>query len=91
MTTHSGTLFRPMEENQTQRQSTDAHAEGYALPELASLTEMIKMLITNNGRCQRDVAAERERMDRLREEERQRQADENERQIQQLLEQVAHL
>ena len=80
-----------MEENQTQRQSADAHAEGYALPELASLTEMVKMLITDNEHRQRDVAAERERMDRLREEERQRQADKNEHRIQQLLEQVAHL
>ena len=103
MTTRSGTSFKPMD-SATERlpaEGPTAHAEGtpadgptttgHALPELASLTEMVKMLISDRERREREIAEERERIDRLREEERRRHVEESERRIQDLRQQVAHL
>ena len=90
MTTRSGTAFKPME-GTAQRlpaEGPTAHAEGmpaqgltttrYPLPELASLTEMVKMLLNDRERREKEIAAEHERMDCLREEEHLRQVQENE-------------
>ena len=100
MTTRSGTPFKPMD-SATERLPAEgpiAHAEGtpaegptttgHALPELASFTEMVKILISDREHREREIAVERERMDRLREEERQRHTEESERRIREL---VAHL
>ena len=60
---------------------------GHALPEL---TEMVKILISDRKHREREIAMERERIDRLREED-QRHTKESERRIQELCQQVAHL
>ena len=77
MTTRSGTPFKPMD-SATERLPAEGHAEGtptegptttgHTLPEVASLTEMVKILISDHERREGEMAAERERMDRLREE-----------------------
>ena len=77
MTTRSGTPFKPMD-SATERlpaEGPTAHAEGTPTEgptttghAVASLTEMVKILISDHERREGEMAAERERMDHLREE-----------------------
>lgn len=72
MNTPSGTTYKAIEEQ-------DAHAEGAlrttgsALPELSSLTEMVRVMIPNREQQEREIALERQLSDREIAEEREQQ------------------
>ena len=92
MTTRSGTSFRTMEGQSTDSVRPPAEepaartegtpvegpmTTGYALPELTSLTEMIKVMIEDRERREKEIAQERERRDGEMAEDRRRQMEEN--------------
>ena len=64
---------------------------GNALPELTSLTEMIRVMIEDRERREKEIAQERERRDRELAEDRRRQMEENERRIQEMRRQMEYL
>jgi hypothetical protein len=94
----------PLAEGQTHAKGTTAGTPtvtGNALPELTSLTEMVRVLIEDRERRERETAQERERrdrefalererMDRIREDFR-RYAKESERRIREVCSQMEHL
>ena len=92
----------PLAEGQTHAKGTTAGTPtvtGNALPELTSLTEMVRVLIEDRERRERETAQERERRDRefalerermdlLREEDCRRYAEEGERRIREVRSQM---
>ena len=97
MTTRSGTTFKPVEGTTRilPAEGLTAHAKGmpaqglttmrYALPELSSLTEMVKTLLSDRERREKEIIVECERMDHL------RQAQENEKCLAEIRRQMEHL
>ena len=53
-----------MEEQNTHAEGTPAEGPTNTLPELSSLTEMVRIMIEDRGRREREIALERERRDR---------------------------
>ena len=73
MTTRSGASYRRMEDQCTHAEDVPAGRQrttGGALPEIASLTEMVRVMIQDQGRRKRKIAEECTRRDEEREEER---------------------
>ena len=92
MTTRSGTNYKAMENRDTHAEGTGPETSGNALPELSSLTELVRAMIADREQREREIArereqreieraAEREQMDRQREEDRRRYAEESEQRI----------
>jgi hypothetical protein len=95
----------PLADGQAHAEGTTAGTPtvtGTALPELTSLTEMVRALIEDRERRERDAAQERERrdrefalererMDRIREEDCRRYAEESERRIREVCSQMEQL
>lgn len=94
-----------MENQDTHAEGTPAEGSettGNALPELSSLTELVRAMIADREQREREIArereqreieraAERERMDRQREENRRRYAEESEQRIQDMHKQMERL
>ena len=81
MTTRSGASYRRMEEQRIHAKDVPAGSQrttGGALPEIASLTEMVRVMIQDRERREREIAEERARRDEEREEERARRERERE-------------
>ena len=81
MTTRSGASYRRMEDQRTHAEDVPAGSQrttGGALPEIASLTEMVRVMIQDRERREREIAEERARRDEEREEERARRERERE-------------
>ena len=94
MTTRSGTTYKQMEEQTTHAEGTTADGpmtRGNALPELASLTQLIHVMVGDRERRDKEIAEERERMETHREEDRRRYTEESERRIQEMYRQMEHL
>ena len=75
MATRSGAAFKPMEEQGTHAEGTPAESQGTTggtLPELANLTELVRVMREDRERREREIAEERERRDREIAEERNR-------------------
>ena len=81
MTTRSGASYRRMEDQRIHAEDVPAGSQrttGGALPEIASLTEMVRVMIQDRERREREIAEERARRDEEREEERARRERERE-------------
>ena len=64
MTTRSGVIYKPMEEPGTHAASTLAEGQtttGGTLPEIASLTEMVRVMIQDRESREKEIAEERVR------------------------------
>ena len=76
MTTRSGTSYKDMTEQQTHAEGTSTEGLttlGTTLPELTSLTDMVRVMIEDRERREREIALERERREKEIAEERERQ------------------
>ena len=83
-----------MEEPSTHAEGTPAEGQrttGDTLPEIASLTEMVRVMIQDGERREKDIAEERIRRDQEREEERRRQQEESELRIAEMRRQMERL
>ena len=75
MTTRSGALYKPMEEEGTRAANAPASGQEQTtggMPEITSLTEMVRVMIQDRERREKEIAEERTRRDRERDEERRR-------------------
>ena len=75
MTTRSGATYRAMEDQGTHTEGAPAEGQrttGGTLPELASFTEMVRVMIEDRECREREIAEERQRRDREITEERER-------------------
>ena len=75
MTTRSGATYTAMEDRGTHPEGGPAESQrttGGTLPELASITEMVRVMIEDRERREREIAEDRERRDREIAEERNR-------------------
>ena len=75
MTTRSGATYKAMEDRGTHAEGGPTESQrttGGTLPELASITEMVRVMIEDRERREREIADDRERRDREIAEERKR-------------------
>ena len=103
MTTRSGSNYKAgMEEPNTHAEgprTEEQTASGRALPEISSLTDILRVMMEDRERREREIAEERERRERekrerretQREEERRRYEEESERRLQQQMELLQRL